>query len=157
MKITLFIVALILLGILFNRYEILRKNKKIETAFLGRERLSTEQFYEHFFKDQGIPFHIIEEIRKILSEQLDVDVSRLNDEDDFSKNLSFFWDFDSMADVELICALEEKFGIKISASEAENTRTIRDIVNLVFGKMKPQQALTSVKDSLQGQPIQADQ
>jgi acyl carrier protein len=62
-------------------------------------------------------------------------MSRLADNDDFSKNLSFFWDFDSMADVEIVCALEEKFGIKISDEEAEKAHTISEIVNLVYSKI----------------------
>jgi acyl carrier protein len=61
-------------------------------------------------------------------------MSRLNLDDDFSQNLSFFWDYDSMANVEIICSLEEKFKIKILDKEAEETKTVNDIVNLVARK-----------------------
>lgn len=136
MKTVLFVVGAILLGILAIRYETIRKNKKIAAAFSGRERLSEEQFYERFFQDQGMPFCIVAGVKKILAEQLEADMSRLIDEDDFSKNLRFFWDFDSMADVEIISALEKEFSIKISDAEAENTHTVKDIVKLVARKLE---------------------
>ena len=138
LKITLIILATLAflgLGIIVVRFGRSKKRKKIESTFSGRIGLTTEQFYNRFFKEQGVPFPIVEGVKKILSEQLDADMSRLIDEDDFSTNLSFFWDFDSMADVEIICALEKKFGIKITDNEAENTHTVKDIVNLVVRKV----------------------
>lgn len=116
-------------------FERSKKNNLIESAFSGRAHLTTEDFYSRFFKTQGVPFHIVEGVRRILSEQLDADMSRLHDEDDFSKNLDFFWEFDSMADVEIICALEKEFGINITDEEAENTHTVKDIVLLVARKV----------------------
>jgi acyl carrier protein len=62
-------------------------------------------------------------------------MSCLHDEDDFSKNLNFFWEFDSLADVEIISALEKKFGVNITDEEAENAHTVNDIVNLVARKV----------------------
>lgn len=112
-----------------------KKKKQVESTFSGRADLTTEQFYDRFFKAQGVPFFIVEGVKKVLAEQLGADMSRLIDEDDFSTNLSFFWDFDSMADVEIICALEKAFGIKITDNEAENTHTVKDIVSLVTRKI----------------------
>ncbi len=62
-------------------------------------------------------------------------MSRLRAEDDFSKNLSFFWDFDSMANVEIVLAIEEHFQIKIADPEAENTHTVSELVQLVSSKI----------------------
>ncbi len=75
-------------------------------------------------------------VKKLLEEQLDADLSRMVDSDDFSKNLSFFWNFDSMADVEVVCALEQKFKIKITDEEATNAQTVREIIELVWRKVK---------------------
>ena len=75
-------------------------------------------------------------VKKVLEAQLDTDLSRMVDSDDFSNNLSFFWDFDSMADVEVVCALEQEFKIKITDEEAENSQTVREIVELVWRKVK---------------------
>lgn len=41
-----------------------------------------------------------------------------------------------MADVEIICALEKEFAINITDSEAENTHTIKAIIQLVANKVK---------------------
>ena len=62
-------------------------------------------------------------------------MSRLRAEDDFSKNLSFFWDFDSLADVEIVLAIQEHFRIEIPDSEAEQTHTVSELVQLVSGKV----------------------
>jgi len=75
-------------------------------------------------------------VRRILEEHLDADLSKLSATDDFSTNLAFFWRYDSMADVEIVLALEKEFGIEITDEEAAAARTIRAIVNLVWNKKK---------------------
>jgi len=123
------------------RYESEQRRKKIEEAFVGRKPLDPEKFYITYFMKKGVSLEVVEGVRKILEEQLYADMSRLTAEDDFSKNLSFFWDYDSMADVEIVCAIEEHFGITISDSEAEKAHTVRDIVNLVSAKVEKENAV----------------
>ena len=60
----------------------------------------------------------------------------LKDTDDFSKELSFFWEMDSMADVEAVVAFEEEFRIKISDEESQNMKTFRDMVMTIDRKIK---------------------
>lgn len=110
----------------------------MEEAFVGRTPLPGAEFYERFFRAQGIPENIVMGVRQVLGEQLDADLSRLAASDDFSRNIGFFFDFDSMADVEIVCALEERFSIKISDEEATNAHTIQDIVDLVWCKVQLQ-------------------
>lgn len=64
-------------------------------------------------------------------------MSCLHAEDDFAANLGFFWDFDSMASVEIIVAIERHFQITISDMEAEQMRTISALVQLVSAKVEP--------------------
>lgn len=128
------IVVIVVFAVSWSRYESLQREKKMGTAFASRESIAPEEFYVRYFKEKGIPRDIVEGVRMVLEAQLSADMSRLSDVDDFSKNLSFFWEFDSMADVEVVCALEEHFGIKISDSEAQNTRTVGDIISLVAAK-----------------------
>ena len=111
------------------------KEKKVQEAFAGRESLTPEAFYDRYFLGMGVAPEIVSGIRKILEEELGADMSRLRAEDDFSKNLSFFWDFDSMADVELVLAIEEYFQIKITDPEAEKTNTVSELVQLVSSKV----------------------
>ncbi|MDR2208700.1 MAG: hypothetical protein LBE22_07000 [Azoarcus sp.] len=111
------------------------KEKKVQRAFVGREPLTPEAFYDRYFLGLGIEPEVIFGIRKILEEHLDADMSRLHAEDDFSKNLSFFWDFDSMADVDVVLAIEEYFQIKITNTEAEKTHTVSELMRLVSGKV----------------------
>ena len=118
----------------FSRWESAQRKQKIKAAFAGRESRSPYQFYEAYFKHQGIHFEVVDGVRQILQEQLNADMSCLTDSDDFSKNLRFFWDYDSMSEVEIVCALEKRFGITLSDVEAANAHTVGDIVELVWSK-----------------------
>lgn len=130
MKILLGVAAVILI-VLWIRIDAKRRAAKIDSVFAGRPRLTPEQFYDRYFKAQGIPFGTVDGVRSVLEEQLGADLSRLLDTDDFSENLSFFWQYDSMVDVEIVCALEEKFAIQIPDEQAANVRTFNDLVHLV--------------------------
>ncbi len=112
------------------------RDKKVQEIFSGRNPLTPEGFYEQYFLNTGVAPGVVIGIRKILEEQFRADMSRLNAEDDFSKNLSFFFDLDSMADVELVIALENHFNIKIADSEAGSIRTISELVQLVSSKVR---------------------
>ena len=138
MEYIFFIIGFLILLSLFWLYEKWSAKRRFDNAFRGRKSLSTEAFYAEYFKSQNIPKYIVYGVKQILEEQLNADLSKLSAEDDFSKNLSFFWEFDSLADVEIIIALEEKFNIKIRDSEAEKTYTVRDRVHLVWVKLEKQ-------------------
>lgn len=118
------------------RRESRAKEQKVKEAFAGRESLSPEAFYDRYFLGLGVAPEVVDGIRKILEDQLGANMSRLRAEDDFSQNLSFFWDFDSMADVEIVLALEEHFQIKIADPEAERTHTVFELVQLVSSKVE---------------------
>ena len=134
------VVGIAIFAVVLSRSETRKRNRKFEAVFSGRERLAVDQFYEKYFKDNGVPLRVVAGVRKILEEQLLADMSRLTDTDDFSKNLNFFFYFDSMADVEIACALEKEFVINISDDEAEKTKTINDIVQLVCRKLEVKDA-----------------
>jgi acyl carrier protein len=131
---------LALIGIPLSLWEGRKKKRRMEKAFAGREPLGERTFYEEYFRARGVPADIVLKVRRILEDELNADLSRLAAEDDFSRNLSFFWDYDSMADVEIIMRLEEEFGIKIADTEAGQARTVDDIVNLVWSRSRPRES-----------------
>lgn len=112
-----------------------RKRRLIENAFRGRTPLSLESFHESCFRTQGIPYEVVAGVRQVLEEQLGVDLSRLQGSDDFSTNLGFFWEFDSLANVEIVHSLEARFDIHISDDEAVAAHTVSDLVSLVHSKV----------------------
>ena len=113
------------------RREKQKKDKFIAEQFGDREHLSPEGFYEAYFSSQGYSREIVIGIRGIMEKVLDADLSFLKESDDFSKNLSFFWEFDSMANAELVQKIEQQFGIRITDQEAEATKTVRQLIDLV--------------------------
>ena len=102
--------------------------------FLNRHALTELDFYKTYFAALGVNQGVAIGVRQVVSEIFEADMSRLQADDDFKQNLSYFLQSDSVADVNLILALEEKFSIKISDAEAGEILTIRDLVLLVNAK-----------------------
>ena len=116
-----------------------QKRQRLEQVFAGREPLDDQQFWKTYFARYGVTLETTVRIRKVLTEILEADLSRIRDTDDFSKELALFWDFDSMANVELVQALEDEFDITITNGEAETMKTLKDIVLGVHAKItKPE-------------------
>lgn len=134
----LFIFALLAaIGTLSYFFSERQKRKKLEEVFGERQELDEKEFYERYFAEKGIPFYIVQQIRQVLEDELGANLSRLSAKDDFSKNLSFFWEHDSLADVEIVMRLEEEFQIELTSEDLPNQfRTIDGIVNLVWQKVR---------------------
>jgi acyl carrier protein len=135
-QIGILVAVLVAAGICVWAYESRAKRKKFEAAFGGREPLDERTFYEGYFQARGVPAEVAVKVRRVLEEVLDADLSRLRAEDDFARNLSFFFQYDSMADVELVQRLEEEFGIEIADAEAAKASTVEEIVSLVWSELR---------------------
>jgi acyl carrier protein len=133
-----FVVLTVLVTRPFMRREKTIMDRRYESAFSGREPLDAHTFYEKYFRERGVPAYIVIRVREILEDVLDADLSRLSAEDDFGRNLRFAFESDSLADVEIVQMLEDRFHIKIADAEAEKAITIRDIVNVVWDKVREQ-------------------
>ena len=114
------------------------KQTELERVFGGREPLNDSQLWENYFRGKGVALDTVIRVRRILTEILDADLLRIRDTDDFSKELAFFWDFDSLADVEIVQALEKEFHITIHDQDAEAMKTLHDIVLGVHAKLRSQ-------------------
>ena len=64
-------------------------------------------------------------IKEIIVEQLGVEESEITTEASFIDDLGA----DSLDTVELVMAFEEEFGIEIPDEDAENIRTVKDVVD----------------------------
>ena len=128
--------SILVLSVPFALLEKRARQKRLELAFLGRAARSDDQFHDEFFSAGGNSKEITVKVRQIMEEEFGADLSRLSPEDDLAGNLSILHEFDSLAAVELVTRLEEEFGIKIGDAEAEQTRTVADIIELVQSKTK---------------------
>ncbi|WRE30994.1 acyl carrier protein [Helicobacter pylori] len=70
---------------------------------------------------------LFEDIQAVIAEQLNVDVAQVTPETEFVKDLGA----DSLDVVELIMALEEKFGIEIPDEQAEKIVNVGDVVKYI--------------------------
>ena len=76
-------------------------------------------------------------ITKIIKEQLGVEASEVKPEASFVDDLGA----DSLDTVEILMAIEEEFGIEIPDEDAENAKTVEDVIsyidNLLANVKKP--------------------
>ncbi len=71
--------------------------------------------------------NLFEDIQAVIAEQLNVDTAQVTPEAEFVKDLGA----DSLDVVELIMALEEKFGIEIPDEQAEKIVNVGDVVKYI--------------------------
>ncbi|PUD53107.1 acyl carrier protein [Helicobacter pylori] len=70
---------------------------------------------------------LFEDIQAVIAEQLNVDAAQITPEAEFVKDLGA----DSLDVVELIMALEEKFGVEIPDEQAEKIINVGDVVKYI--------------------------
>ena len=118
--------------------------KKVNKVFAGRESLRAEEFHEKYFASQGIPLYVVLGVKKVLERELNADFSRASSEDDLLTNLNFFYQHDSLADVNIVLGLEEEFGIELPDSALANmtSASIDEIVSLVWSQLSNVRATT---------------
>jgi len=71
-----------------------------------------------------------QEVKEIIIEQLGVDASEISAEKSFVEDLNA----DSLDLTELIMTFEEKFGLEISEGDAEQLKTVGDVIEFVNKK-----------------------
>jgi len=75
--------------------------------------------------------NIEETVKRIVAEQLGVDLEKVVPEASFIDDLGA----DSLDTVELVMALEEEFDQEIPDEDAEKIRTVQDAINYIQGRL----------------------
>ncbi|MBO4667601.1 MAG: acyl carrier protein [Bacilli bacterium] len=70
---------------------------------------------------------VFEKVQKIVAEQLNVELDKVQMETSFLEDLNA----DSLDQVELIMAVEDEFGIEVPDEVAQEIRTVGDIVRVL--------------------------
>ncbi|MDD2227310.1 MAG: acyl carrier protein [Clostridia bacterium] len=70
---------------------------------------------------------MLEEIKKLIAKELNIDPDKITAESKLSEDLAV----DSLDALELIMTLEEEFDISIPDNEAQNFKTVGDIITFI--------------------------
>jgi len=70
---------------------------------------------------------LLDDVKEVVVEQLNVDVAEVKEESKFVEDLGA----DSLDVVELVMALEEKFDVEIPDDEAEKIQTVGDAIKFI--------------------------
>jgi acyl carrier protein len=112
------------------------KQGQLDLLLAGRDPYDDPTIWERCFRAHGVTLDTVIRIRRILNDILEVDLSLMRARESlFTKELSFLWDLDSLADLKIMHALEVEFNIAISDAEAEAMKSLRDIVLAVHAKI----------------------
>lgn len=79
---------------------------------------------------------IAEQVRRIIAEQLMVDIEEVTDDASFIEDLGA----DSLDTVEMIMEIEDEFGIEIPDEDAEKIQTVGKAIEYIKQKVEAQQA-----------------
>jgi acyl carrier protein len=77
-----------------------------------------------------MPESVEERVKKVIAEQLNVEVSAVKNEASFDDDLGA----DSLDKVELVMALESEFDLSIEDEAADKIKTVGDAINFIVGK-----------------------
>lgn len=73
---------------------------------------------------------MLEKMKPIIAEQLNVDEDQIKEESNFKEDLGA----DSLDLFELVMALEEEFGVEIPSEDLESIVTVKDVIEYLKGK-----------------------
>ena len=73
---------------------------------------------------------MLEKMKKIIAEQLNVEESTITPESSFKDDLGAY----SLDLFELVMALEEEFGVSIPSEDLENIKTVNDVMEYLSAK-----------------------
>lgn len=75
---------------------------------------------------------ILMQVKNIVAEKLGVNISKITPQAKFSDDLGA----DSLDTIELVMAMEEKFGIAINDKDAEQIESLKDAVEFIESAVK---------------------
>ncbi|WRF03665.1 acyl carrier protein [Helicobacter pylori] len=114
----------------FKEYK--ERNNEVYQSDLNHEKLQNDlrewrQSKNQQNNNKAFNTNLFEDIQAVIAEQLNVDAAQVTPEAEFVKDLGV----DSLDVVELIMALEERFGIEISDEQAEKIVNVGDVMRYI--------------------------
>ena len=116
---------------------------RLNDLLSSKPERNDQDYFDEFYSGSDVSEEVVSKIRYIFCEQTGIALKSLEPDDDLSGDYSLIWALDSMADVEIVIALEQEFGIEISDAEASSMKSIRDISVIITSKLEEKNGLTS--------------
>jgi len=132
--ITFFILFVLVVACISNPDK--KTRARLNDLLSSKPERNDQDYFDEFYSGSDVSEEVVSKIRYIFCEQTGIDLKPLEPDDDLSGDYSLIWALDSMADVEIVIALEEEFGIEISDAEAASMKSIRDISVIVTSKLE---------------------
>jgi len=108
-----------------------RKKQKVVQLLNARVQLAHQEFGRIHFGDSRLRAQLASDVREILSRHVPVPLDGLSPHDKFQEQL-FVDTFDSMASIEFISDLEERYGISFrNEPSLGSDLTFRELIDLI--------------------------
>lgn len=104
------------------------KRRRAEHRLAQRPQLTSKQFAEMHFGESALRAALAAELRDMLGRHVPFALEGMGPDDAFVRDLRID-DFDSLASVEFLLHVEERFGIKVPDKVAKSMRTFRELVD----------------------------
>lgn len=104
--------------------------RRVKELRASRQPLTDDEFYNLYFKSEGIPREVVVKVRRIIEEEVHEDFAWARPED-HSVNDMGIDAVDGLESVEIIMRLEEEFTLRLPDKECEKCSTLGDLIRLV--------------------------
>lgn len=115
---------------------LMRHQREIDAIFGRREPLNDGDFYAKHFPMRDVAEEVVSGVRQELLAlrglPIPVDMRLVQPEDRFAAALQF----DSLLDVELLCAIERRFAVSLTDADIRTVVTVADLMRLVDRNLK---------------------
>ncbi|MBS0159014.1 MAG: acyl carrier protein [Nitrospira sp.] len=125
------VIFFVIMSVSAYHFYVVAKKRKVRALLNARVQLAHQEFGRIHFGDSRLRAQLASDVREILSQHVPVPLDGLHPHDKFQEQL-LIDTFDSMASIEFISDLEEKYGISFrNEPSLGRDLTFRELIDLI--------------------------
>lgn len=109
--------------------------RRVKDLRASRQPLTSDEFYNLYFKSEGIPREVVVKTRRIIEEVMHEDFAWARPEDHLVYDMGIDAG-DSLDAVKIVMRLEKEFNIRLPDEECEKCSTLGDLIRFVAQKVQ---------------------